>query len=69
MSTSIQPNEAAAPAPSAPDREYDHGSEEFGDWRLDVSIVESGPAAERLIRMTDDGCGATCESACPATCP
>ncbi|QHC26378.1 FxLD family lanthipeptide [Streptomyces sp. GS7] len=38
-------------------------------WDLDVSIVESGPSADRLIRMTDDGCGQTCESACSATCP
>ncbi|WP_245834535.1 MULTISPECIES: FxLD family lanthipeptide [Streptomyces] len=38
-------------------------------WDLDVSIVESGPEADRLIRMTDDGCGETCESACSTTCP
>nr|WP_202488973.1 FxLD family lanthipeptide [Streptomyces sp. SID5473] len=36
---------------------------------MDVSIVESGPSADRLIRMTDDGCGVTCESACSTTCP
>lgn len=32
------------------------------DWLadLDVSIVESGVAAEQLIRMTDDGCNSTC---------
>ncbi|MEV0445986.1 FxLD family lanthipeptide [Streptomyces spectabilis] len=46
------------------------GSEEsFQDWDLDVSIVESGPSADRLIQMTDDGCGQTCESACSTTCP
>nr|WP_208870101.1 FxLD family lanthipeptide [Streptomyces monomycini] len=39
------------------------------DWDLDVSIVESGPEADRLIQMTDDGCGETCESACSTTCP
>ncbi|MEU2720175.1 FxLD family lanthipeptide [Streptomyces smyrnaeus] len=38
-------------------------------WDLDVSIVESGPEADRLIQMTDDGCGQTCESACQSTCP
>ncbi|MFV2175541.1 FxLD family lanthipeptide [Actinomadura sp. LOL_016] len=38
-------------------------------WELDISIVESGPAADTLIRMTNDGCGATCESACSTTCP
>ena len=41
------------------------------DWlaELDVAIVESGVAAEQLIRMTDDGCGTTCQSACSTTCP
>ncbi len=43
--------------------------EDFTEWDLDISIVESGPAADRLIRMTDDGCGKTCESACTTTCP
>lgn len=38
-------------------------------WELDVSIVESGPEADRLIQMTDDGCGQTCQSACGNTCP
>jgi FxLD family lantipeptide len=42
---------------------------EPADWDLDITIVESGPEADRLIRMTDDGCGATCESACSDTCP
>jgi FxLD family lantipeptide len=39
------------------------------DWDLDVSIVESGPEADRLIRMTDDNCTSSCQSACPASCP
>ena len=36
------------------------------DWAadLDVSIVESGVAAEQLIRMTDDNCNSTCGTAC-----
>lgn len=34
------------------------------DWDLDVTIVESGPAADQLIRMTDDGCNSTCGTAC-----
>lgn len=38
-------------------------------FELDVTIVEAGPEADRLIRMTDDGCGQTCESACGSTCP
>ncbi|HEU0088263.1 MAG TPA: FxLD family lanthipeptide [Pseudonocardiaceae bacterium] len=33
---------------------------------LDVSIVESGPVINDLMRLTDDGCGTTCESACTA---
>lgn len=33
-------------------------------WDLDVTIVESGPAADQLIRMTDDGCNSTCGTAC-----
>lgn len=43
--------------------------ENFGEWDLDVSIVEDGPTADKLIRMTDDGCGTTCQSACSTTCP
>jgi FxLD family lantipeptide len=38
------------------------------DWDLDITIVESGPAAEQLIRMTDDGCNSTCGTACNS-CP
>jgi FxLD family lantipeptide len=34
------------------------------DWDLDVSIIESGPEADRIIRMTDDNCTTTCQSAC-----
>jgi FxLD family lantipeptide len=41
---------------------------DFGEWDLDVSIVESGPAADQLIRMTDDGCNSTCATAC-TSCP
>lgn len=38
------------------------------DWAdLDVSIIEAGPEAYRLIQMTDDGCTSTCASACPAS--
>ena len=38
------------------------------DWDLDVTIIESGPEADRLIRMTDDGCTSTCTSACAGSC-
>ncbi len=34
------------------------------DFDLDVSIIESGPVVAELIRLTDDNCGTTCESAC-----
>lgn len=62
---SVQSEEAVATAAAAAE-----GLEKNDDgWDLDVSIVESGPEADRLIRMTDDGCGQTCESACSTTCP
>ncbi len=38
------------------------------DWDLDVTIIKAGPEADRLIRMTDDGCTSTCYSAC-TSCP
>lgn len=38
------------------------------DWDLDITIVEGGPAADQLIRMTDDGCNSTCATAC-TSCP
>ena len=38
------------------------------EWDLDVTIIESGPEADRLIRMTDDGCGSTCQSPCSGSC-
>lgn len=34
------------------------------EFDLDVSIVESSPAIADLMRLTDDNCGTTCESAC-----
>lgn len=37
------------------------------EFDLDVSIVESGPVVAELMQLTDDGCGSTCETACPAT--
>ncbi|MGH3799373.1 MAG: FxLD family lanthipeptide [Pseudonocardiaceae bacterium] len=48
---------AAVPGTPAADSEFD----------LDVSIVESGPVVAELMRLTDDNCGSTCETACPAT--
>jgi FxLD family lantipeptide len=37
---------------------------EFDEFDLDVRIVESGPVIDELLRLTDDNCGTTCESAC-----
>ncbi|WP_398859093.1 FxLD family lanthipeptide [Streptomyces chengmaiensis] len=62
---SVQSEEAVTTVPAAAG-----GPEGSVDgWDLDVSIVESGPEADRLIQMTDDGCGQTCQSACSTTCP
>ena len=44
----------ATPATDTTDPEFD----------FDISIVESGPVVEELMRLTDDGCGSTCDSAC-----
>jgi FxLD family lantipeptide len=56
----------SSPATNAPTAfEQDAGGWDADDWSdLDVSIVESGVAADQLIRMTDDGCNSTCGSAC-----
>ncbi|MCF4122068.1 FxLD family lanthipeptide [Antribacter sp. KLBMP9083] len=35
---------------------------------LDIKIVESGPTVADLYRLTDDGCNATCASACTPSC-
>ena len=35
---------------------------------LDITIVEGGPAADQLIRLTNDGCNSTCATAC-VSCP
>lgn len=38
------------------------------EWDLDVSFLESGDDIDKLIYMTDDGCGRTCQSACSNSC-
>lgn len=50
---------------SQPQEETDRYSD-FLD--LDVSLVDSGPVADMLVQLTGNGCGQTCESACPASC-
>ena len=47
---------------------HEEASFPLDDWDLDVTIIESGPEADRLIRMTDDGCTSTCTSACAGSC-
>lgn len=34
------------------------------DFDLDIRVFESGVGLDEIIRMTDDGCGSTCQSAC-----
>ncbi|WP_030546676.1 FxLD family lanthipeptide [Streptomyces albus] len=41
---------------------------ESDDFDLDVTIAEGGPAADQLIRLTNDGCNSTCATAC-VSCP
>ncbi|MGW0708184.1 FxLD family lanthipeptide [Streptomyces sp. NPDC002643] len=48
---------------------FEQKEPEQGDFDLDITIVESGPNSDHLIRLTDDGCGQTCESACNSSCP
>lgn len=38
-------------------------------FELDIEIVERSPKLDDLLNLTSDGCGMTCESACPSTCP
>lgn len=54
------------PAPNTSDVE----GWDAADWGadLDVAIIESGAAADQLIRMTNDGCNSTCGTAC-TSCP
>lgn len=37
---------------------------ELAEWDLDVSFLEAGEDIDKLIYMTGDGCGTTCQSAC-----
>ncbi|MEV7683101.1 FxLD family lanthipeptide [Streptomyces sp. NPDC088341] len=42
--------------------------QDLTDFDLDITIVEGGPAADQLIRLTSDGCNSTCATAC-VSCP
>ncbi|WP_433689209.1 FxLD family lanthipeptide [Micromonospora carbonacea] len=57
-------------APSLSPVAVDGKKDEFrpDDWELDISFVESGEGVDKLIYMTNDGCGKTCQSAC-TSCP
>jgi FxLD family lantipeptide len=37
---------------------------DIADFDLDIRVFESGVGLDEIIRMTDDGCGSTCQSAC-----
>ncbi|MBA5224566.1 FxLD family lanthipeptide [Streptomyces griseoaurantiacus] len=58
----VQTERPAAPTQSPTQRD------DAADFDLDITIVESGPAADQLIRLTNDGCNSTCASAC-VSCP
>jgi FxLD family lantipeptide len=34
------------------------------DFDLDITVIEGGISIADQLRMTDDNCGTTCESAC-----
>jgi FxLD family lantipeptide len=34
------------------------------DFDLDIEFIEAGGTIEHIIKMTEDNCGTTCESAC-----
>lgn len=38
------------------------------EFDLDVAFIESGEEIDKLIHMTDDGCGSSCQSACSNSC-
>jgi FxLD family lantipeptide len=64
MSTQI--DEAPVAQPALGDKEVEFGPD---DWDLDITFVEAGDTVDKLIYMTNDGCGTTCQSACSTTCP
>lgn len=34
------------------------------DFDLDIEFIEAGGTVEHIIKMTQDNCGTTCQSAC-----
>jgi FxLD family lantipeptide len=61
----VQLDQPVAPVQPATE---DQQVPELGDFDLDITIVEGGPAADQLIRLTNDGCNSTCATAC-VSCP
>jgi len=39
------------------------------EFDLDITVIETDAGLAELMRLTDDGCGSSCESACTTTCP
>ncbi|TQK44780.1 FxLD family lantipeptide [Streptomyces sp. SLBN-118] len=61
----VQLERPVAPAQPAGEDQQAPG---LADFDLDITIVEGGPAADQLIRLTSDGCNSTCATAC-VSCP
>jgi FxLD family lantipeptide len=61
----VQLESPVTPAQPAADDQQVSG---LADFDLDITIVEGGPAADQLIRLTSDGCNSTCATAC-VSCP
>lgn len=34
------------------------------DFDLDIEFIEAGSTVDHIIKMTNDNCGTTCQSAC-----
>ncbi|MDQ0840340.1 FxLD family lanthipeptide [Streptomyces sp. V1I6] len=58
----VQMERPVAPAQAAAEQQ------DLTGFDLDITIVEGGPAADQLIRLTSDGCNSTCATAC-VSCP
>ncbi|MFE9993506.1 FxLD family lanthipeptide [Streptomyces avermitilis] len=61
----VQMERPVVPAQPAAESQQAPG---LSDFDLDITIVEGGPAADQLIRLTSDGCNSTCATAC-VSCP
>lgn len=57
LTTDIRPDHSSVPA-------HETARFDADPFDLDITIFESGEGLDEIIRMTDDGCGSTCDSAC-----